>query len=492
MVRSEAKLMNSYQKYTKDIVTIGITNTVIALRGLILLPIISKTLGASGYGVWAQIMVTLFLIDAIATLNLSASLARFLAAEKDKGEIREGFFSAIVTVFGWSLVIALILFLLGKPFAGALLHDRALYQIVYLTALVVPFWAVETVCLGLFRAFREMKTYSLLLMSRNLLELALIAYLVLSGYGIFGAVIAVLIARVVIDAIMLSIIIRRIGVKLPNFSKLRQYLTFGAPMIPGLLSAWVTSSSDRYVIGIFLGVTSVGIYSAGYSVGSIISFFIAPLTFVLLPTLSRLYDEDRIAEVKAHLTYSLKYFLMLAIPSTFGLSLLAKPLLHSLTTLEFVPTGSLVAPVVAVSYLLFGVYAVFSQVFILVKKTKIIGILWGGAALLNLTLNIIFVPRFGVVAAAVTTLVCYTIVAGMTVSVSAKHLRFSVEWTFILKSIVASLVMALIVWKLSPAGMVNILWVAAVGATIYFIILFLMKGFSFNEIRFFRQLIRRD
>jgi len=248
----------------------------------------------------------------------------------------------------------------------------------------------------------------------------------------------------------------------------------------------------RYVIGIFLGVTSVGIYSAGYSVGSIISFFIAPLTFVLLPTLSRLYDEDRIAEVKAHLTYSLKYFLMLAIPSTFGLSLLAKPLLHSLTTLEFVPTGSLVAPVVAVSYLLFGVYAVFSQVFILVKKTKIIGILWGGAALLNLTLNIIFVPRFGVVAAAVTTLVCYTIVAGITVSVSAKHLRFSVGWTFILKSIVASLVMAMIVWKLSPAGMVNILWVGAVGATIYFIILFLMKGFSFNEIRFFRQLIRRD
>ena len=183
---------------------------------------------------------------------------------------------------------------------------------------------------------------------------------------------------------------------------------------------------------------------------------------------------------------------MLAIPSTFGLSLLAKPLLQSLTTLEFVPTGSLVVPVIAVSYLLFGVYTVFSQVFTLVKKTRIIGILWGGVALLNLALNIIFVPKFGVLAAAVTTLVCYIIVAGMTIFLSTRHLKFSVGLVFIFKSIAASLVMALIVWRLSPTGMVNILWVTAVGTAVYFVILFLMKGFSLNEIRFFRQLIRRD
>lgn len=484
--------MNSYQKYTKDIVIIGITNIVIALRGLILLPIISKMLGASGYGIWTQVMVTLLLIESIATLNLPASLARFLAAEKEKGKIKEGFLSAIIAVLCWSLFIALILFLVSKPFASALLHDPGLHYVVYLTALIVPFWAIETVCLGFFRAFRQMKTYSLILILRNVLEVALIAYLVLSGRGVFGAVIALLIARVMVDAIMLSIIIRRIGVKWPNFSPLRPYLNFGVPMIPGLLSSWVTSASDRYVIGIFLGVTSVGIYSAGYSIGSILSFFIAPLAFVLLPTLSRLYDKDRITEVKIHLTYSLKYFLMLAIPSVCGLSVLAKPLIHSLTTLEFVPTGSLVVPFVAASYLLFGIYVVYSQVFTLVKKTRIIGILWGGAALLNLTLNIIFVPRFGILAAAGTTLVCYILVAGITIFISVKHIKFSLAWAFILKSIVASAAMSLIIWKLNPIGMINILWVTGVGTVIYFVILFLEKGFGRNEIRFFRQLFQRD
>lgn len=483
--------MNSYQKYTKDIVVIGITNIVIALRGLILLPIISKMLGASGYGIWAQVMVTLLLIESIATLNLPASLARFLAAEKGKGKIKEGFLSVIIAVFCWSLFIALILFLVSKPFASALLHDPGLLQIVHLAALIVPFWAIEIVCLGFFRAFREMKTYSLLLISRNLVEVALIAYLVLSGRGVFGAVVSLLIARVMVDAVMLSIIIRRIGVKWPNFSPLRPYLSFGVPMIPGLLSSWVTSSSDRYVIGIFLGVTSVGIYSAGYSLGCIISFFIAPLAFVLLPTLSRLYDENRMTEVKIHLTYSLKYFLMLAIPSVCGLSVLAKPLIHSLTTLEFVPIGSLVVPFIAISYLLFGVYVVYSQVFILIKKTRIIGILWGGAALLNLALNIIFVPRFGILAAAGTTLVCYILVVGITIFISVKHIKFSLAWAFILKSIIASAAMSLIIWKLNPIGIINLLWVIGLGVVIYFVILFLEKGFRRNEIRFFRQLFQR-
>jgi len=483
--------MELYKKYTRDIGIVSSTNILLALRGLIILPVISKTLGASGYGTWAQVMVTLSLIAILADLNLSASLARFLAAQKDKGEIREGFFSVVITVLSLSLVIALILFLLGNIISSVLFHDPGLRQVVYLIAIIIPFWAIEIVCRGFFRAFREIKTYSILLLSRNLLEVALIIYLVLSGYGIFGAVVSLLIARIAVDAVMLYIIIRRIGIILPRFSQLRPYLSFGVPMIPGLLSSWITSSSDRYVIGILIGIAPVGFYSAGYSIGVAISLFTAPLAFVLLPTLSRLYDENRIAEVKIHLTYSLKYFLMLAIPSAFGLSMLAKPLLHILATPEFVSTGSLVVPFIAVSYLLSGVYVVFSQVFVLTGKTRIIGILWSAAAILNLGLNIIFIPRFGVLAAAATTLVSYTLVTGITVFFSTKYLRFSAGPTFILKSVIASLVMSSVIWILNPTGVPNVLFTIGLGAVIYFAVLFLTRGFSLNEIRFFRQLLQR-
>lgn len=482
--------MNLYKKYTQDIGIIATANLVISLRSLILLPIITKTLGASGYGIWTQAMVTLSLIAPISDLNLSASLARFLTAQKDKREIQEGFFSVIITVLGWSTLIAIVMLLLANNITEALFHDPRELQITYIVAAIVPLWAMEIVCLGFFRAFREMKTYSILRISRNLFELALIAGLVLSGHGIFSAILSLLISRIVMTAVMLYMITSRIRVRFPKFLRLKSYLSFGLPMIPGMLSSWVTSSSDRYVISFFIGIASVGIYSAGYTIGHVLSFFAAPLALVLLPTLSKLYDENQMNMVRTHLTYSVKYFLMLAIPSVFGLSVLANSLLKIFTAPEFVATGSIVVPIVAVSYLFFGVYVVFSQVFILIKKTRIIGILWAVAALLNLGLNIIFVPRFGVLAAAVTTLVTYTLVVTITVILSTRYLRFETDRVFILKSIAAALVMSLIIWKLNPTGITHVLGVMGLGAVIYFGFLFLVKSFSQNEIRFFMQLFK--
>ena len=144
------------------------------------------------------------------------------------------------------------------------------------------------------------------------------------------------------------------------------------------------------------------------------------------------------------------------------------------------------------SLLLAGVYVVFSQVFVLIKRTSIIGISWAAAALLNLGLNIVFVPRFGVLAAAVTTFVSYTLLTGSIVFFSTKHLRFDIKGWFILKSLASSVVMSLIIWKLDPVSIINVLWVIVLGALVYFGSLFLMKSFSINEIRFFRQLFKRD
>lgn len=484
--------MNSYEKYTRDIAVTGLANIVIVLRGLVLLPIISKTLGAYGYGIWAQVMVTLGLIAYISTLNLPAALSRFLAAEKNRDVIREGFFSVLVTGLGFSLLIGLVLFLVSRIFAASLLHDPGSFRIVQLTALIVPFWAMEAIYLGFFRAFRKMKTYSFMLIARNFIELALISYFIFSGYGVFGAVLSLLIARVVVDATMLFLIINRIGVKWPRFSRLRPYFSFGIPMIPGMLASWVINSSDRYVIGILLGVTPVGIYAAGYGIGYVIMSFAAPLAVVMLPTLSRLYDENRIEEVKTHLSYSLKYFLILAIPSVFGLTVLARPLLKVLSTPEFVPEGSLVLPLIALSYLLMGTYINFSQVHLLTKRTKILGILWGGAALLNLILNVILVPLFGVTAAAAATLFCYTLVTVVTIRTATQYLKFSIIPAFILKSLIASAAMSAVIWLINPNGVVNVALVIGLGGMIYFAVLLLERGFSWDEIRFFRGLLKRD
>ena len=480
-----------YEKFAQDIGVIGITQVVVALRGLVILPVISKTLGASGYGIWTQAMVTLALIAPICELNLSAAVARFLAAAQDKKEIQEGFFSVAFFALGWGCLIALVLFLLRAPIANVLFRDINTTQLVSIIAVIVPFWALNIVGLGFFRAFRLMKTYSIFEISLRAGEVAILAAFVLSGFGISGALMSVLIVYLITDVIMFSVIIFRTGIRLPRFSNLKVYLRFSVPTIPGLLSNWVVSSYDRYVIGFFLRVASVGIYSAGYNIGHIVMLFTAPLGFVLLPTLSKLYDEGNLGAVKTHLTYSVKYLLMIAIPAAFGLSVLAKSLLRILSTPEFVHTGAMVVPFVAVSGLLWGVYVIHSQYFTLVKRTTPMAIMWGTAAALNLGLNIVVVPIIGVLGAAITTLFAYAGVAVATIVMSRQHLKFDVDLVFILKSIFASMAMSLVVWQLNPEGIANVIWVIILAVLIYFVILVLVKGFSKSEIKFFKQLVTR-
>ena len=478
--------MTSYKKFTKDVGLIGIANLLIGVKGLFLLPILTKTLGAHDYGIWIQIVVTISLLAPFATLMLPGAMVRFLAGEKNKKEIQEGFFSTSVLVFFISLSFSILLILLSEHFAENLLGDGK--DLIKIVALIIPVWSLNLVFLDFFRAFQQMKTYAVFTISEAYGEVALIAYFVLSGYGIFGAVLSLLIIRTILFLIMGCLIISKIGVKLPKFSRLREYTSFSLPTLPSALSAWVVSSSDRYVIGFFMGATFVGFYSPGYAVGNIIGMYIAPLAFILFPVLSKMYDEKKYEDVRIYLRYSLKYFLMLAIPSAFGLSLLSKQLLTILSTPEIASQGYLITPFVAVSALLFGAYVVISQIISLVKKTKITGAIWMIAAVLNLGLNIVVVPYMGILGAAITTLLAFALAFILTSFYSFKYFKFDIDFGFILKSIFASIVMSLVIIEWNPVGVLNVLIVIGVCAAVYALILLLLKGIKKDEIKFFREL----
>jgi O-antigen/teichoic acid export membrane protein len=264
--------------------------------------------------------------------------------------------------------------------------DISSAQIVFIIAITIPLYELNAVAVAFFRALREIKTYSWFVISRELLLIAILIPLVLGGFGISGALCAFLLSYFIVDAVMFALILSRTGLSIPRFADLRPYLKFSLPTIPNSLSGWLVSSSDRYVISFMLGTASVGIYSASYGLGSVISYFSAPLSFILIPTLSKLYDEKNFSEVKVHMSYSLKYFLMFAIPGMCGLSILAVPILRILTTAEFLTVASGIVPLIALGYLCFGLYVVFSQVFIMLKQMNIIGIQWMVVAVGNLVL----------------------------------------------------------------------------------------------------------
>jgi O-antigen/teichoic acid export membrane protein len=482
-------LENSYQKFAKDVLIIGVTNVLVALSSLILLPLLTKTLGAYDYGIWAQVQVTISLVLGFVGLGLPYTMTRFLAVKTNREEIQEEFYSVFFVVFLATAIVSIILIVFANFIAGAFFAGAT--DIVRITGLIILVSSLDSVFLTVFRTFRQMKKYSIFTIANNYGQVGLIAYLVLSGYGILSTVLAVLATMAVMFFILFFLIRSQLGIKRPHFSRLREYLNFGLPTIPGNVSSWVVASSDRYVIGYFLGATSTGIYSAAYGLGSVISIPAAILGFVLPPTLSKLYDEGRMEEVKTHLKYSLKYLLAVAIPFVFGAAILAEPVLRLFSTAEIARQGHFILPLVALSILFYGTYVIIAHILVVAKKTKIMGLIWIIAAVANLGLNIVVVPHLGILGAALTTLIAYSLALGVGSYYSFKEFKFSIDWRFIIKSVVASAIMSLAIWMIAPQGTSATILTIVAGTAIYGVALFLLKGFNKEEFKFFKNLFQR-
>ncbi len=479
--------MYSYSKFTKHVFIVGLVNLLGVFQSIIFLPIITKILGAESYGVWTQLKITLGLLVPFTFLGLNDALVRFLPGAKDKEESREGIYSSLAITFGVAMVTALVLLIFSGPISLFLRFDPVFIR---LLSLVVIFESLDTTLLTIIQARREIERYILFIILKMLGETGLIIGAISLGYGLYGAVIAFLAIRVIIFLIVSVYILRGVGIKIPNFSLAKKYLRFGLPTIANGISYWIVTSVDRYIIGFFLGVLFIGYYAPAYSVGMLLLFFAIPVGFVLSAVLPKFFDENDIDEVQRYLSNSLKYYLLIMIPSVFGISVLARGLLTALSTEEIATNAYFVVPFIAVGMLLYGVTSLISHVLLLVKKTKLIAVIWVIAAFLNLGLNILFIPLFGIVAAAIITLISYLFALILIWYFAFKEFKFIINWNFITKSVVASVFMGFLIRWINPSGLSSIIIAIVSGGLTYCALMFLLKGVGKKEINFTMSLIK--
>ncbi len=476
----------SSNKILSDILSIGIANLLIGLNGIVVIPLITKTLGANNYGLYVQFTVTISLIMSFATLGLPYAAVRFLSGEKDKNNVRDGIYSSIFLILIVSIAISLLLMLFAQSIAAFLFENSLI--LVKLIALIIPIECLSYSLQNVFRIFQEIKKYTIYNIVKTYSEVAVISIIILKGYGIIEIALSILAIRLLFFLIISIIIISMIGIELPKFRKTREYLKFSLPTIPSNVALWITNSSDRYIIGMLLGVTYIGYYNPGYNLGALISMLMTPINFVLVSIVAKHYEAGEMDAIRKIFKFSTKYYLMIAIPSSFGLSILSKSILTILSTPEIANNGYLITPFIAFSNLIFGFGGVslyFS--YYLCKKTHIDMVMWFIVALVNLGLNLLLVSWIGLIGAAIATMAAF--LAGILFGgyFSFKYFSFDIEWNSIVKILISSIVMSLGVSILHPITVVELVFSIVIGFAIYSITLILIKGITKEELAFIRS-----
>lgn len=479
--------MYSYLKFAKHTFLIGTLHALGVVQGMLFLPVITKILGAADYGIWVQIKATVGLLIPISFLGLCEALTRFLSGEKDKEKIQEGIYSSLAVISGIALIMALSLIIFSEQAAAFFQFDPIFIK---LLALIVIFESLSLTILTIIQTRKEIEKYFWFSIIKMFGETGVIIGAIALGYELHGAVLALLFIKILFFFVLFIDTIRKTGIKVPNFSLIKDYLFFGLPTMTNSLSYWVVASADRYIIGLSMGVLFIGYYAPAYSIGMLLVFFIIPITSILTVVLPKFFDENNLNEVKNYLGHSLKYFLLVMTPAVFGMSILSRQLLEILSTKEIASNAYFITPIIAASMFFYGIACFYNQILFLVKKTKLIAGIWGVAALINLVLNAILIPKFGILAAAAITFVSYFCVFILIWHFAFKELKFKIDWKFLAKCVMASILMIAPIWRFNPNGLPQVISAIILGVFIYGVLIFLFRGIGKKEIAFLKNLIK--
>ena len=478
--------MTDSQKFTSDIAWVAVSGILISLTGLVTLPALTRSFPLDVFGVWVQISVTVGLLTPIITLHLGTAMVRFLTGEDDKEKRRRAFGVMVSSVLAFACFVLFIALLLSRELSVFLFADSKYTYFIPLAFLWILAGALFSLSISYLRARGNIKKLSIIQVASTLVRMALIVILAVAGYSLVLIIICIIIAQVFFLFLIYGMIINEIGIPHPSFQGVKSYLAFSIPMIPSGILFWVINSSDRFFITHFLSLSEAGIYSASYSLGSLVSLFWMPIAFVLFPTVSKFWEQKDSARVRSYFEYSAKLFLTLALPASVGLYILSQPLLGILTTAEFMVGGNLVF-LIALGVILLGLWQINVYIILLVEKTKWLLLIIGIAALINAGINIVLIPKIGIMGAAISTIVSYFVLSAIGTIWARRVISYKLDFKFLSKVVLSALLMGFCLRFIAIDSALSIILVIIVGGIVFCLGLLLFGAFSREDRRLIKE-----
>ena len=211
-------------------------------------------------------------------------------------------------------------------------------------------------------------------------------------------------------------------------ASLRRFAAYGLPMVGWTLGSQVLGLSDRFVIGAYHGAGPVGIYSASYNLVTMgFGLLAGPLLMAahpLIVTAWQTHDRSRVPDIIA--SYS-RLYLVAVVPVIVALTLCSRDVVSILLSGEF-RDGSRIIPVLVLGSFVWGFAMYGHKGLELAERTRLMFLLVAVCALVNIILNLIFVPRYGYPAAAVTTLASNAVYPILVHLASRRLIPWRIPW----------------------------------------------------------------
>ncbi len=462
--------------------------------------LITARFGASEYGLLSVGLALFNVLSITAMLGLNQGVLRYVSfyrTKKDEERVKGVIFSSLFFSALASIFLGILTYLFADKIAILYFHEPRLGVVFKILAIAIPFDVLKNVLFNGVRAFENV-TYEIY--TRNGFEtLAKVVFtlvFLLIGWKLLGATLAFtfsLIASFVLAVYYSKKVFSFKKEIKPRFLN-KELLNYSIPLVVNNLTILVLLWADTLLIGHFRTAQEVGIYNAAGPTAALMYLFPQAILALFLPVLTGLYAQENKDEFRRAYLITTKWISIANVALFGAFILMSKEILVLFFGKEYA-SGSLALIILSSGYLVYYLALVSNNILLIYERTKTILVSSAIGSILNIVLNIILTPRYGIVGAAISTSISYIIVSVILFVITNRLTKVNIFdkyfWKIFLAGVLSLGVSYILNSYLSILGIKKLIVLSVTFSFIYGLLLLLLRVVQEADLIMIREVGKR-
>ena len=401
-------------KYLSKTLRYGLGKFINQFLLFLLIPILTKYLVPEEYAIYSLLMIFISFTSIIYFAGIHESLFSYFYDKKENDYQYTLITTICITLIIIGIILSLLIIIFRYQISNLIFKTDSYANLFLGMSIIIFFDVICGITLSLLNVMEKSRQYVYLSLTKNVFLIILIIVGTINRSISIKYVIIVILISSFVSIIHSGYFIRKTLKSLAiaishkilfSFTVLKKILNFGLPMIPCSLSLMILLLSDRYMLNFLLKnpLHDIGIYAVGYKIGMAMSFFTSIFSLIYYPYAMKISEYSDSKKIYRNFY---KYFILFG--TIFGsmIILFSSDIFSAFIDIAY-SEGSKIVFFGVISHLLFGIFNTVIIVFYIKKKSSYLLLCSGLGALVNIILNFILIPKYGIYGAGWASIIAY-------------------------------------------------------------------------------------
>lgn len=396
------------KKLAKNTLLYSIGTLLPQVAAFILLPIYTRFLSPSDYGVLNSVQVISSILAIIYTLSIDKAIYRLYFDFKTE-KLKKDYLGTVFITVTFSVTLITSLLFIFPGVLGTIYKDITFYPYISLSVIATSLATFVIIPRAVYFVQEKANKFILISLAEFFLRNAFIVFFVVySSKGVKGYLLGQIVGSAIMVPILLFIVSKQI-----NFVFVKSYikssLRYSIPMLPTFVSVWVISAIDRVFIERYFDVRDVGIYSLGYKIAMLVSVVSGAFYKAYNPYYFKLATTGIKEEILPQLKKTNTVYVLLVIVTSSMIALFSKEAVYLFFDNRYYESYKIIS-IVSLSFAIASFGGIFNLAIYQEKKTMFLMYINIIGAFVNIGLNFLFISNYGAYGAAWATVITYFVI----------------------------------------------------------------------------------